>query len=156
MTDEQLRKLFKKLDKTNTGFINAEDYRKTLQGYSTPEMIRDTILEMDGDLDGKISFQEFKEHMQKSMVPEPEFSFSTLEKIDWFDVFVHYDKDGSGKLSAAELKTMLEEMGRDIQREEVIELFRALDRDFDGVISYAEFSKYYGKPSKGGSIDIKV
>jgi len=157
MTDKQIQTLFAKLDKTNTGFINVEDYRLALKGYATNEAIRDQISQMDEDLDGQVSLEEFRVSMNKAMVPEPTFVFpESVSDIDWFEVFVHYDKDGSGKLSAQELRFMLQDMGRDLEREEVIQIFNDIDRDFDGVISYSEFIQRYGKPSTRGSIDITI
>ena len=157
MTEEQLIDLFQKLDISNTGFITMADYRRTLKGYATEQGIRDTILEMDLDLNGQISLEEFRRHMQTFAQAEPEFSFpESIEDVDWFDVFVEYDKDGSGKLSAQELKILLEDMGKDVQRDNVLQLFREIDRDYDGVISYAEFVQHFGKPVPTESIDIKI
>ena len=63
-------------------------------------------------------------------------------------------KHGSCKLSAQELRLMLQNMGKDLERKEVIQIFNVIDRDFDGVISYFEFIHRYGKPSSGGAIDL--
>lgn len=49
---------------------------------------------------------------------------------------------------------MLQNMGKDLERKEVIQIFNVIDRDFDGVISYFEFIHRYGKPSSGGAIDL--
>ena len=94
MTDDDIKKLFAKLDKTNTGFINQQDYRMALKGYATDQSIRDTILEMDQNLDGQISLQEFLSHMKKSILPETTFTLPEQAKdIDWFEMFVHFDQD---------------------------------------------------------------
>lgn len=48
---------------------------------------------MDEDLDGQISLEEFRVHMSKALEPEPKFVFpESVIDIDFFEVFVHYDK----------------------------------------------------------------
>lgn len=157
MTDEQLEMLFHKIDGTRKGFISQQDYHRALKGYAIDKDIRDTILAMDLDLDGKITLAEFTTHMKKALIPEPSFVFSdNLNDIDWFEVFVHFDADGSGTLSAQELKEILEAKGPLLPRETIIEIYTSLDKNFGGSLSYAEFIRHFTKEIPTQNLDITI
>jgi calmodulin len=49
------------------------------------------------------------------------------------------DRDGSGTLSAREIKRMMREMGQELDDEDVDEMIRQADIDGDGEISWEEF-----------------
>ena len=157
MTEAQIEKLFHKIDATHKGFISQRDYKIALQGYAIDKDIRDTILAMDQDLDGKITLSEFTDHMKKALIPEPSFVFpDNFHDIDWFEVFVHFDTDGSGTLSAQELKEILEAKGPQLPRETIIEIFTSLDKNFDGSLSYAEFIRHFTQGTPTEHLDILV
>lgn len=160
MSQQQLRNLFQKMDKTNTGFISTEDYRRSLAGYACQREIRDRILQMDDNLDGKIGFEEFARHLSEVLEPQPKMPFTRENgKTDWFAVFVHFDVDGSGLLDISELKSMLTEIGFGGDREAVVALFADIDQNMDGKISYGEFVLHFrdhGKVRERTSVNIKL
>ena len=63
--------LFNKMDRDGSGYIDAKDYRRVLRGYATNQDIRARILNMDDDLDGQVSFEEFSKAMNTAIVEEP-------------------------------------------------------------------------------------
>jgi calcium-binding protein CML len=57
-------------------------------------------------------------------------------------VFAAFDKDGDGKISAAELRgSMTAALGEDVSEEEAAEILATVDADGDGLLDQEEFSK---------------
>ena len=160
MNQDPLRTLFERLDTNGSGFIEASDYRRVLHAWVTDQDIRDRILKMDLDLDARISFAEFAQHLTHSagaVVESPLRGFKRRDgTIDWFKVFVQFDTDGSGILSLVELKAFVEALDGDTAREELVELIRAMDQNGDLQVSYAEFQRYFSEPSKPRRIHQSV
>jgi len=92
------------------------------------------ISEVDQDGSGEIDFDEFLTLMaakQANMTMEDELRGA-------FNVF---DQDGSGYISAQELKQVLENLGESLTDEEVDEMMKEADLDSDGQVSFEEFVK---------------
>ena len=160
MSQEQLRNLFNKMDKSNTGFISVEDYQRSLAGYACKKDSRRKVLEMDDNLDGQIGFDEFARHMSMVVEPQPGLPLINADgTTDWFAVFVHFDIDGSGLIDIAELKNMLTEIGFSGERSSVIALFEKMDKNLDGKISYGEFVLHFrdhGQMAQRSPVNIKL
>ncbi len=90
--------------------------------------------EFDADRNGTIDSQEFLTMMARKMKD----TNSEEEILESFKVF---DKDGSGKISAAELRHIMTNLGEKLTDEEVEEMIREADVDGDGEINYEEFVK---------------
>merc|ERR1712139_194635 len=89
---------------------------------------------MGPDGEGIIDFPTSLEVMAKKM-KDPE---TEEELIEAFKVF---DTDGSGSLSAAELRQAMMSSGEKLSDEEIDEIIREVDVDGDGEISYEELVK---------------
>jgi len=88
------------------------------------------IQELDGDGNGAIDFDEFLVMMSLLQDPEDE-----MQKA--FNVF---DADGSGSISAAELRATMNGLNVKLTDEEVNDMIEECDTDGDGEISYPEFA----------------
>jgi len=154
MHETDRRALFAKMDTDGSGFIDASDYRRILKGWATNRAVRDRILRMDTNLDGKVSFEEFSRYMAEAMAESTEAPTSSGftrpdGSVHWFKVFLHFDRDGSGTMSLDELRGLLEEIDHDKGRGELVEIIRAMDTNADLEISYAEFKHYFeGAPEQ--------
>ena len=94
----------------------------------TEAELQDMVNEVDADGNGTIDFPEFCTLMARKMQYE--------ETTEAFRVF---DADGSGFISAAELRQVMTNLGEDLTEEEVDEMIREADLDCDGQINYEEF-----------------
>jgi calcium-binding protein CML len=57
-------------------------------------------------------------------------------------VFAAFDKDGDGKISAAELRgSLTAALGEDVSEEEAAEILATVDADGDGLLDQEEFSR---------------
>lgn len=90
--------------------------------------LRHMISEVDADGSGTIDFAEFLTLMARKI----DASDSRTEIIDAFKVF---DKDGSGKISAEELRQVMTNLGENLSNAEVDEIIKDADTNGDGVRS---------------------
>ena len=92
------------------------------------------MAEVDSDGSGQIDFEEFLCMMQAKM------SDDQLEK-EIMDSFALLDKDGSGLISADELKHVVTDFCGKLSDVEVNELLSEADITGDGLLAYEEFYK---------------
>ena len=65
---EQIKKLFKELDGENKGYLDASCFRKKLPPIfhdKNLEMASKTLNELDNSKDGKVTFEEFQEFVER-------------------------------------------------------------------------------------------
>merc|ERR1712125_189784 len=98
----------------------------------TPAELQDMINEVDADGNGTIDFPEFLSLQARKMKDTD----TEEELVEAFKVF---DRDGSGCISAAELRHVMTNLGEKLTDEEVDEMIREADVDGDGQINYEEF-----------------
>jgi calmodulin len=100
----------------------------------TQAELADMISEVDADGNGNIDFPEFLTLMARKMK-------DTDSEEEIMEAFKVFDKDGSGFISAAELKNIMTNLGEKLTDEEVDEMVREADVNGDGQIDYEEFVK---------------
>ncbi|KAL0581448.1 translation elongation factor EF1B gamma [Marasmius crinis-equi] len=96
--------------------------------------LQDMINEVDVDGNGTIDFHEFLAMMAKKV-----HAGDSEEEIK--QAFKVFDKDGSGSISAAELRHVMESLGERLSDAEIDAMMKEADVDGDGTISYNEFVK---------------
>ena len=87
--------------------------------------------QIDSDGSGEVDFDEFLAMMAKN-APDEE-----AEVLAAFQVF---DADGSGSISASELRHVMANLGEKLSDEELEEMILEADTDGDGEISIEEFA----------------
>lgn len=92
----------------------------------TEEDLRQMINEVDADGSGTIDFAEFLTLMARKIKTKD----SEAEIVEAFKVF---DKDGSGKISADELRQVMHNLGEKLSDKEVEEMIKEADTNGDGV-----------------------
>jgi len=128
--------------------------------------IKECFTLYDKDADGKISCQELGtvirslgqspteaevEDLVKNMIRGPTFGMPELLQVmarfagdprnkssEIRDSFAVFDRDGSGVISAAELRHVMTSMGEKLSDREIDELLREVDVDRDGQINYED------------------
>eukprot|EP00662_Eupelagonemidae_sp_cell21_P046205 gene46205-16297_t len=77
-----------------------------------------------------------------------------LSEQDLTEAFDLFDADGSGKISADELRFALQSLGmRDVTARDVDQIMRAVDSDRSGTIERGEFVHVVRGPApRGGSV----
>ena len=78
---------------------------------------------------GCIEFPEFLEMMAKRLK-------DVDEEEELREAFRVFDKDGSGSISKAELKLVMENLGEKLTAEEIDEMMEEADKDGNGEIDY--------------------
>ena len=58
---------------------------------------------------------------------------------DLKETFSMFDKDGGGTISQSELKSVLDRLGMKVSDDEVLEVIKSVDENFDGEVDFDEF-----------------
>ncbi|OIW34165.1 EF-hand [Coniochaeta ligniaria NRRL 30616] len=138
LTKEQIaqyRQVFDLFDKDHTGDITAEELGEVMKGLGlnpSDSELHDLIAEADVNKDGSIDFNEFLNMMAR-----------TVKEVDneeeLKNAFKVFDKDGSGTISAIELRAVLQHLGENLTDDDLDEMLKMADKNGDGNIDYEEF-----------------
>uniref|UniRef100_L2G7Q7 Calmodulin n=2 Tax=Colletotrichum gloeosporioides species complex TaxID=2707338 RepID=L2G7Q7_COLFN len=95
--------------------------------------LTDMVNEVDADNNGTIDFNEFLNLMAvKVQVGDAEEELKNAFKV--------FDRDGSGTISAEELRHVLKSLGENMTNAEIDEMIQMADKNGDGTIDYDEFA----------------
>ena len=138
---EEYQEVFDSYDVNGNGVIEKKEMEAVLQRLGQPatdKQIESVFKKLNTNDDKVISFDEviwfMKEyHLSKNKT-------DTDEVVGAFQVF---DKNNNGVLSIREFKHILTDLGNKFSEEEVEEMFKEVDLDRDGNISYKEFVEFW-------------
>ena len=138
MSDKEiasLSEIFNRLDTNGDGEVSFEEFKNGLQSLSTKAAgeVNDIFNKLDADKNGSISYTEFiAATMTQSMY---------LKEDKIFQAFKMFDKDGNGKITADEIKSVLgnDDAYKDVEPGYFEKLVKECDLNGDGVIDYQEF-----------------
>lgn len=132
---ENLSKIFIAIDKNGDGKLSKEEivdgYALYFGKHLNDEDVEQLFDSVDIDKSGYIDYSEFV------VASLNEKTILTNEKL--LAAFKMFDKDGSGFISAEEIKGALG-FGQNLSIESVQEMMRQVDENGDGQISFDEFS----------------
>jgi len=127
--------VFALFDKDASGTITAHELGEIMRSLGqnpSDSELQDMINEVDIDHSGSIDFEEFLK-MMSTTVKAHHFADETRAA---FNVF---DKDGSGTISAEELRQVMKSLGENLTDAEIDEMIAEADKDRNGTIDYEEF-----------------
>ena len=133
--EAELRQAFELFDKDGSGSIDKQELKAVMQslGQDLSESDLSTLyVQMDPSGDGTIDFGEFCDVMAPDSTPETPAQVAS-------SVFLMLDKDGSGKITAAELKASVQMINPNVEDEDVAAAMELFDKDHTGTITEKEF-----------------
>ena len=138
--NEELKQIFDLFDADRSGTISNKELRDVvlmLQPDSNDNEIAEMIKTIDVNGDGNISFDEFKELMNKNGISSP--GDLTEEEVEL--VFGMLDKDKNDLISASELKALVKQVDKDVTDDEIELMIQVADEDNDNLLNMREFKK---------------
>lgn len=123
-------------DKDCDGKITTKELGTVMRslGQNPSELeLTDMINEVDGNSDGLIDFPEFLTMMARKMK-------DTDSEAEIAEAFKVFDRNGDGKISAAELRHVLTSIGEKLSDADVDQMIREADTNNDGEIDIQEFT----------------
>merc|ERR1711937_597390 len=144
LTDEQMeeiREAFGLFDGDASGAIDVRELKAAMRalGFEVKnEELKKMVADVDSDGSGQIEFGEFLEMMTGKMGEKD--SRQDIEKV-----FKLFDDDNTNKISFRNLARVAEELGENIDDEELQDMINQADRDGDGEINLDEFYRIMKK-----------
>merc|ERR1712178_78051 len=141
---EEIREAFVLFDAAASGMIDVRELKAAMRalGFEVKnEELKKMVSDVDNDGNGTIEFAEFLEMMTGKMGEK-----DSREDID--KVFKLFDDDNTNKISFRNLARVAEELGENIDDEELQSMINQADRDGDGEINIDEFYRIMKKKGK--------
>ncbi|SGZ53178.1 CIC11C00000001666 [Sungouiella intermedia] len=140
LSEEQIaefKEAFSLFDKDSDGKITTKELGTVMRslGQNPSESeLTDMINEVDINSDGLIDFPEFLTMMARKMK-------DTDSEAEIAEAFKVFDRNGDGKISAAELRHVLTSIGEKLSDADVDQMIREADTNNDGEIDIQEFTQ---------------
>lgn len=142
---EELREVFSLFDVTQSGTIDAREFKASLRALGF-DVKKDHIKSMMGEvgkgLRDRLEFEEFCRVMSAHMPDK-----SSKEEIR--KLFELFDVECNGSIAFRTLKKIVNDIGENLTDDEIQEMIDEADRDGDGLVSFDEFyriMKYRNDP----------
>jgi len=135
---EDIKATFTQFDRDGDGTISTDELLTVLNATGldpTRDDIEELVNLFDMDESGNLDFSEFL----NLMVMVRKDVQSTEDIMDCFSLL---DADGNGVISRAELQEILCNFGDKLTEEECNAVFKAVDNNDDGVLSFDEITAY--------------
>ena len=132
-----IKEAFELIDKNSDGIITSDELMKffeTLGEKLNKGEIQDMINEVDLEGNGSITFEGFKQLMDRKLRDD-----EIEEEI--IETFKKFDQDNNGLIGTEEVFNILNSFGENITRGEAEDMIRTVDLDCDGFVNYQEFVK---------------
>lgn len=134
--EKELTEAFRALDTNGDGKLSREEllegYKQHMPLEEAEQAVNTVLARVDADHSGFIDYSEF-------VVASADYQL-LLSQNNLEAAFSMFDKDGSGKISSAELKAMLDAQA-EVSEEVWTALVKQADQDGDGEIEFKEFCR---------------
>jgi len=133
--EAELRQAFELFDRDGSGSIDREELRAVMSSLGmelSDSDLATLYAQMDPSGDGTIDFNEFCDVMAPDTTPETPAQVAA-------SVFLMLDKDGSGKITATELKDSVMQVNPHVTDDDIGAAMELFDKDHTGTITEKEF-----------------
>ena len=140
---QDLKEVFRTIDKDNNGFINLKELETAMRAFGfelTDIEIIEIMKEYDKDGNDNLDLVEFIDLMNKKREEQK-------EEQDIVETFEALDINDDGFLSKKKLNLLFENIALDIDEDLVEEFFQYADKDRDNRINLAEFINFMKEKS---------
>jgi Ca2+-binding EF-hand superfamily protein len=147
-----LKQQFATADADGSGHLSLDELRQFFMHVGHPLTEHETLSivhQIDEDFDGRVDYDEFVAAnlfvfgeaalKRKAKIAEMARALSAEERAELSAEFQRVDVDGSGKLSMEELVACLTAHGEACSADELTEILRQVDDNFDGMIDLTEW-----------------
>ena len=137
----EIKEAFNFFDSEETGGLNSKELKAAMSALNinvSNEEIRNIYRDFEKDIKEKISLQEF---IQIVIPRLPDKNSKEYIKA----MFQNIDSGNKGEITFEDLKNMAEDIGEDIDEEELREIMEEADSDGCGNIGFADFYKIMKK-----------
>ncbi|KAL5247008.1 hypothetical protein ACHWQZ_G019019 [Mnemiopsis leidyi] len=134
---DELYALFDKFDDDGNGELELDELSKMMNNLGViacKDDLKNLLDAIDDDLSGTIDCWELVEYIDRMLADE----FTNDELIEAFNMI---DSDKGGEISLEELRVAMQSADCGVTKPEMEYLFRKVDRNHDGNISFSEFSR---------------
>ena len=138
--EREIRQLFEYFDTDKSGVLDENEIRQALRAYNfagTEKDIRDMVVKMDRNRDGKIQYSEFKAVMEEKILAENRTQEEEMRVIR--QKFMEADYDKVGYLTPQQLTGALQKMGMSVPEGDLKAVIDLADSNKDGKIDIDEF-----------------
>ncbi|OIT31282.1 PREDICTED: calcium-binding protein CML24-like [Nicotiana attenuata] len=135
---DEVAKVFRKFDTNGDGKISLSELGAILNALgstTSPDEVKRIMLEVDTDGDGFIDLKEFAAFHCPGGGTDGDNSKELREAFDL------YDKDKNGKITAAELHSVMKNLGEKCSLKDCRRMISSVDVDGDGCVNFEEFKK---------------
>lgn len=132
---EELKEAFALFDIDSNGYIDAKELKAAFRAMGWNINKREAkrmIMSLDKPETGFISVTEFIELCRPRMNDR-----DSEEEVA--KVFALFDPEGSGRITLAQLKRIITELGENIEEEEMRDMIKEADRDGKGYVTFEDF-----------------
>mmetsp|Transcript_44334 Transcript_44334/g.54293 ORF Transcript_44334/g.54293 Transcript_44334/m.54293 type:complete len:154 (-) Transcript_44334:237-698(-) len=141
---KEVKECFDLFDRNGSGKIPVEMLGKIIRSVGqTPSnaMVSDYIKEIDSDGTGTFDYASLVALLERHWEPPADPN----QVVTAFKIF---DPDGTGKISAAELRTVMTNLGEKLTNEEVNAMLKEADPTNSGTIDYTAFVNHMDEQTK--------
>ncbi|KAL3891019.1 hypothetical protein ACJMK2_003283 [Sinanodonta woodiana] len=141
--DTEIKEMFEIFDKNGDKTLSVTELGKAMRslGFNmTQAEVKQAMVKIDTNKNGKIEFSEFRNFMMKELGKSSEVSDEEYQIRQAFKVF---DKDGNGVIDKNELRLAMRTLGEKVSEADVTEMMRDADTNGDGKIDYEEFARMW-------------
>ena len=135
---QDLKEVFRTIDKDNNGFINLKELETAMRafGFELSDLeIIELMKEYDKDGNDNLDLVEFIDLMNKKREEQK-------EQKDLFELFQLLDINDDGYLLIKNLRLLFENIGLDVDEDLLEGFFQYADKDNDKKINLAEFMNF--------------